>query len=153
MNKVLHFFAIFTFFICCSRPAEERKSEYDLLIGKWRADSIVFTGICSLFETSFSEGQSVDKRFLNKQFTIALMPDSTFILDNRQEDNFSGKYRVHRDTIFLKDQDIPYPYFIIDSLVNNNLYLQLNYAMFYTVENDSISIVRGPHVKIVMKKE
>ncbi|WP_045464410.1 hypothetical protein [Sporocytophaga myxococcoides] len=153
MNKALCFFIVLIACIACSNRIEERKSEYDLLIGKWRAEKIVFTGLSSWFETSFSEGESIDKRFLNKQFTIALMPDSTFILDNRQEDNFSGKYRVNRDMIFLKDQDIPYLYFKIDSLINHNLCLQLNYAMFYTVENDSIFIVRGPHAKIVMKKE
>jgi hypothetical protein len=151
MNKVLHFFAIFIFCICCSRPAEERNSEYDLLIGKWKAEKLrikFFSSGCG--EVPINK---VPVGSLHEKFTLTFNKDNTYIIaDENGQNGFAGSYQFNNDSLLLSLKKHGVLIFRVDSLFDNRLYLNQERGQFYTFFKDSFLVYRGQEIDLRLER-
>ncbi|WP_028980239.1 hypothetical protein [Sporocytophaga myxococcoides] len=151
MDKVFQFLAIFVACVSCSRPFEECQSENDLLIGKWKVEKLwikfLSSGCGDVPIGKVPEGS------LHEKFTLILNKDNTFILsDGVGQNNFAGIFRCSNDSILLSLKRNIFLIFKVDSLLDNRLYLYLERAQFYSIENDSFLLFRGQDVNIQLRR-
>jgi hypothetical protein len=90
--------------------------------------------------------------FNYKLLDVEFFPDSTYQLNNQSYSSEHGRYKMYRDTIELNAIDLSPVKFSVDSLVNNRLYLRLGRNYFFSVKNDTVHLLMGENVKMVLER-
>ena len=136
---------------CCSTNMEQEASTEILLNGEYKSEHLQTGHIHGVVKMPVSDSLNIIETYISTDFYIKFNSDKTFILTTKSKKDKIGKYLMTKNSLILKQNNLPEIDLKIDSIINDRLFLKACFLKLYDLNNDTLTLLTVHNTTLELK--